>query len=128
MVAVSLKKFFFQAEDGIRDNFVSRGLGDVYKRQTYMGKTDDERDSIVKCIYDTKNEISDMSKEITVLRNDNENIKKFISELETLASTNRGNVARKEKEKKSKEISYSKIEVRLDNLLLNLTSEYNLTF
>ena len=23
----------FQAEDGIRDGFVSRGLGDVYKRQ-----------------------------------------------------------------------------------------------
>lgn len=108
-----------------RDN-LERELKDL--EANYMGKTDDERDSIVKCIYDTKNEISDMSKEITVLRNDNENIKKFISELETLASTNRGNVARKEKEKKSKEISYSKIEVRLDNLLLNLTSEYNLTF
>ncbi len=25
--------FFFQAEDGIRDRSVSRGLGDVYKRQ-----------------------------------------------------------------------------------------------
>lgn len=108
-----------------RDN-LERELKDL--EATYMGKTDDERDSIVKCIYDTKNEISDISKEITVLRNDNENIKKFISELEALASTNRGNVARKEKEKKSKEISYSKIEVRLDNLLLNLTSEYNLTF
>ncbi|GAB5889995.1 hypothetical protein JMUB7554_27890 [Staphylococcus aureus] len=24
---------FFQAEDGIRDRSVSRGLGDVYKRQ-----------------------------------------------------------------------------------------------
>ena len=33
MVAVSLKKNFFQAEDGIRDRSVSRGLGDVYKRQ-----------------------------------------------------------------------------------------------
>ena len=33
MVAVSLKKSFFQAEDGIRDAVVSRGLGDVYKRQ-----------------------------------------------------------------------------------------------
>eukprot|EP00658_Telonema_sp_P-2_P045193 TRINITY_DN33118_c0_g1_i1.p1 TRINITY_DN33118_c0_g1~~TRINITY_DN33118_c0_g1_i1.p1 ORF type:complete len:145 (-),score=27.94 TRINITY_DN33118_c0_g1_i1:108-542(-) len=28
--------FFFQAEDGIRDAQESRGLGDVYKRQTYM--------------------------------------------------------------------------------------------
>ena len=33
MVAVSLKKSFFQAEDGIRDASKSRGLGDVYKRQ-----------------------------------------------------------------------------------------------
>ena len=29
--------FFFQAEDGIRDLVRSRGLGDVYKRQTEMG-------------------------------------------------------------------------------------------
>src|SRR5678810_599289 len=27
--------FFFQAEDGIRDFCLSRGLGDVYKRQGY---------------------------------------------------------------------------------------------
>ena len=27
--------FFFQAEDGIRDRSPSRGLGDVYKRQTH---------------------------------------------------------------------------------------------
>ena len=35
MVAVSLKKSFFQAEDGIRDLVRSRGLGDVYKRQVF---------------------------------------------------------------------------------------------
>ena len=29
-----VKVFFFQAEDGIRDVERSRGLGDVYKRQT----------------------------------------------------------------------------------------------
>ena len=29
-----LHVFFFQAEDGIRDCLLSRGLGDVYKRQT----------------------------------------------------------------------------------------------
>ena len=28
--------FFFQAEDGIRDFCLSRGLGDVYKRQLYV--------------------------------------------------------------------------------------------
>ena len=29
-----IKKIFFQAEDGIRDLSMSRGLGDVYKRQS----------------------------------------------------------------------------------------------
>ena len=28
--------FFFQAEDGIRDLVRSRGLGDVYKRQSFI--------------------------------------------------------------------------------------------
>ena len=28
--------FFFQAEDGIRDLVRSRGLGDVYKRQSWL--------------------------------------------------------------------------------------------
>ena len=30
---------FFQAEDGIRDLVRSRGLGDVYKRQSAIGNT-----------------------------------------------------------------------------------------
>ena len=30
--------FFFQAEDGIRDCLLSRGLGDVYKRQSFFYK------------------------------------------------------------------------------------------
>ena len=32
--ALIVRFFFFQAEDGIRDAQESRGLGDVYKRQT----------------------------------------------------------------------------------------------
>ncbi|CZS11808.1 hypothetical protein CDFC105_93952 [Clostridioides difficile] len=31
--------FFFQAEDGIRDFCLSRGLGDVYKRQLGCGSS-----------------------------------------------------------------------------------------
>ena len=36
--------FFFQAEDGIRDFCLSRGLGDVYKRQVLLS-TDKPKDS-----------------------------------------------------------------------------------
>ena len=40
MVSVHIFFFFFQAEDGIRDFCLSRGLGDVYKRQVEVnGKT-----------------------------------------------------------------------------------------
>ncbi|WP_460366077.1 hypothetical protein, partial [Staphylococcus aureus] len=35
-----IKKIFFQAEDGIRDRSVSRGLGDVYKRQAHKWSID----------------------------------------------------------------------------------------
>ena len=34
-MSAALCVFFFQAEDGIRDLVRSRGLGDVYKRQSY---------------------------------------------------------------------------------------------
>ena len=33
-ICLFVSVFFFQAEDGIRDLVRSRGLGDVYKRQT----------------------------------------------------------------------------------------------
>ena len=38
--------FFFQAEDGRRDLVRSRGLGDVYKRQT-PGRTSDSRSKTI---------------------------------------------------------------------------------
>eukprot|EP00831_Metopus_contortus_P042088 TRINITY_DN3317_c0_g1_i5.p1 TRINITY_DN3317_c0_g1~~TRINITY_DN3317_c0_g1_i5.p1 ORF type:complete len:224 (-),score=59.67 TRINITY_DN3317_c0_g1_i5:13-684(-) len=50
--------FFFQAEDGIRDVERSRGLGDVYKRQEYMGlKVDLEE--INDCVFGYRKIIKD---------------------------------------------------------------------
>ena len=33
IIALTISESAFQAEDGIRDALLSRGLGDVYKRQ-----------------------------------------------------------------------------------------------
>ena len=43
-----LVRFFFQAEDGIRDAQESRGLGDVYKRQGHNtpGRTQPSHDTV----------------------------------------------------------------------------------
>ena len=38
MPSVKVRNVFFQAEDGIRDAQESRGLGDVYKRQSVGGQ------------------------------------------------------------------------------------------
>ena len=42
--------FFFQAEDGIRDLVRSRGLGDVYKRQSIGSNGDGGR--CIGCVVD----------------------------------------------------------------------------
>ena len=44
-VILSLHQIFFQAEDGIRDQPRSRGLGDVYKRQSLATLSFDQRRS-----------------------------------------------------------------------------------
>ena len=46
--------FFFQAEDGIRDFCLSRGLGDVYKRQQYTIQLKDreQRDKLQQVLKD----------------------------------------------------------------------------
>ena len=41
-------RFFFQAEDGIRDLVRSRGLGDVYKRQAFQSFID----SMIETMHD----------------------------------------------------------------------------
>ena len=38
MSNIGFDGFFFQAEDGIRDQPRSRGLGDVYKRQIFYDR------------------------------------------------------------------------------------------
>ena len=43
--------FFFQAEDGIRDFCLSRGLGDVYKRQGAGGQHINKTDSAVRITH-----------------------------------------------------------------------------
>ena len=45
---VCFQKLFFQAEDGIRDFCLSRGLGDVYKRQDSSGSVGPSSRTLVR--------------------------------------------------------------------------------
>ena len=44
------RQFFFQAEDGIRDFCLSRGLGDVYKRQLARSCDEERRPVVVSLV------------------------------------------------------------------------------
>ena len=65
---------FFQAEDGIRDQPRSRGLGDVYKRQVYVSTTakyesdkdlESKRHEILKELEDSTSETAKFGKTLT---------------------------------------------------------------
>ena len=49
--------FFFQAEDGIRDFCLSRGLGDVYKRQIQCLSYLEEEKLLLKVLMKTLSQI-----------------------------------------------------------------------
>ena len=50
--------FFFQAEDGIRDFCLSRGLGDVYKRQSLNPRRRETLEMITTDLYPEGGDIS----------------------------------------------------------------------
>ena len=61
--------FFFQAEDGIRDLVRSRGLGDVYKRQTYdcSGKFNADKNTHAKMLLELRFADDEMARTTTCL-------------------------------------------------------------
>ena len=68
--------FFFQAEDGIRDLVRSRGLGDVYKRQTLtnveVGGKAEYRDRVYK-IDTSLSKIAELEERLkAILRDDSD--------------------------------------------------------
>ena len=51
--------FFFQAEDGIRDFCLSRGLGDVYKRQDFLYFYAMKKDEVIELLKERIKELRD---------------------------------------------------------------------
>src|SRR5674536_385456 len=58
--------FFFQAEDGIRDAQESRGLGDVYKRQSYRRWSMSDARSTQACHLDSGDKQTDVPLSVKV--------------------------------------------------------------
>ena len=65
-----LSDVFMQAEDGIRDCLLSRGLGDVYKRQMYFHPfIDANHRNVLESIQNEINDLIKLSDGIGISRN-----------------------------------------------------------
>ena len=78
-------------------------------------------------IFDLEDE-NDLEKDINSLNIDKSNKEKSVIELENLSKGSNTNINRLEKEKSSYEIKVNRLEVTIDNLLLDLNEEYNITY
>ena len=69
-----------------------------------------------------------IEKEINLLTSKKKNIEEHINEIEALSKQDNANISQKEKVLKELEIKRNTMDIKLDNLLISLGEEYNLTY
>lgn len=92
------------------------------------GTSDIERDNLMNKYYQIKNKITDTLKEIELCNIDKCKLEEDILELETISKNSLSNINMKEKHLHELELKSSKLEIRIDDLLNNLTNDYNMTY
>ena len=75
-----------------------------------------------------REDISNINKEISILKVEEDNINNNINELEETSRSSNSYISKKEKELNNLNIKINRADVTLDNLLNNLTSNYNMTY
>lgn len=93
-----------------------------------LNKTDSEEKRLLDVSLNIQTEINNLEKDINSLNLDKINKEKSIVELEELSKGSNTNINKLEKEKSSYEIKINRLEVTIDNLLLDLNEEYNITY
>lgn len=98
------------------------------KDLTNITNNTSEEDNLIKSLYETKEKISLLNKEISLLKVEEDNTSKMVFELEETSKSSNSYMNKKEKELNSLNITINRIDVKLDNLLENLTNDYNMTY
>lgn len=89
---------------------------------------DAEESKLLENYYKSISIKDNITNEISTLKNERDNLNDNIVELESLSKKNNTNQNEKEREIKQLEIKLNTMNIKLDNLLLSLTEEYNITF
>ena len=107
-------------------NNLEREIKDLETIQN--NNTSNELEMLINTYYAAINNKDNLSNDIEVLKNKKDDINNNIIELENLSKQSANYINNKEKELKNKELILNTINIKMDNLLLTLTEEYNMTF
>jgi len=90
--------------------------------------SDNEELVLVSKYYKIQEDISNMNKDIDIVKLDRDKISKDILELEGISKNDNIHISKLERELKDTEIKSSKLEVRIDNILNSLNEDYSMTY
>lgn len=90
--------------------------------------TDNQEQILLNEYYKIKDNVQIIEQEINSLKNNKTKVEEDIVELEELNRQSNSYLAKKQKELNDLEIKANRMDVRLDNLLLNLSEDYGITF
>ncbi len=107
-------------------NEIARELKD--KMSITNNSSMDEENNLVSHYYEIKNSIDTLNKEISLMRIDRDKINEEISSVNEIAKNSSIFTAKLEKELKEKELTSSKLEVKIDNILNSLNEDYGITY
>ena len=94
---------------------------------TSITDNNDNNESFTK-LSKVREDISNLNKEISILKVDEDNINNNINELEETSKNSNSYINKKEKELNNLNIKINRADVTLDNLLNNLSENYNMTY
>ena len=85
-------------------------------------------DEYLSKLSKVREDISELNKELSILKVDEDSINNNINELEETSKSSNNYINKKEKELSSLNIKINRADVSLDNLLNNLSNNYNMTY
>lgn len=98
------------------------------KDLTNITQNNNEEDILINELSKVRENITNINKNISLLKVEEDKLNNDIYELEETSKSNNNYINKKEKELNSLNIIVNRIDVKLDNLLNDLTNNYNMTY
>ena len=95
---------------------------------TNITNNNSEEDRLINSLGDVRDRINAINKDVSILKVEEDKLNNDINELEETSKSNNSYINKKEKELNSLNIMVNRMDVKLDNLLNDLNTDYNMTY